>query len=111
MSSFRDGCVDAIRAAVKAERDALDLEMRKHAKRSGEMALVRLDGALLRINQQQKDVGAWLDKNMKLKSARRSGGNVRPDGWASGRMAGDGIYPGRQTGRICAPAPRLGRGR
>jgi hypothetical protein len=88
-NNFRLGCVDAIEAALEAERDKLKQEL---LAANNERALVVLDKVLV-TRQQAKDFATD-----KYKLRKRSGHTYRGSDAArqSGYAAGQGIYTGEK---------------
>lgn len=107
--NFRTGCIDAIDKAIRAERAAMHDELRKAAAERvvvDSRALVVVNNAIAKVEQQKADVDAWVDQNMKLRAARSRAQKYYPTARELGRTHGAGIYPGRTSGALSGPGPK-----
>jgi len=108
-NNFRLGCVEAIRESIRAEKEAERAAQRAAASGS---ALVVLNQAIARMDQQFSDAYAFLRSGTRLRSVSV---NVRTDSSAraAGRVAGASIYPGngQRAPRIGAGTLRIGSGK
>ena len=107
LNNYRHGCVDAIRAAIQAERVAVREQMRAEAATAG--ALVKIDQALVRVDQERLDAVRFGRVKVGRRSAGRSSHRSDPGARATGRHDGKGIYPGggSRGGQVGAGTRRL----
>jgi hypothetical protein len=101
-NNYRLGVVDTIARKLREQRDKFEAEQRKLAAASGSTALVRVNQALVRVEQRGGDVERWMKKNLKLYA--RSGSSVRFNSSAreAGRAAGRSIAINRSRGALGA---------
>jgi len=109
-NSFRMGAVHTVRKRLReANRKARD-DARLKLKGKGTTALVKLDRALARVDEQAKAVEAWMKKNMSLGSARSSHSRRDWDAYAAGKRAGDSINLSGPSGSRGGSRGALGSG-
>lgn len=100
-NNFRLGVVYAIMEKLKEARERFKGEARKQA--TSDMALMRVNSALARVEERGMDVADWIKTNLKLVSRGGSGGSYDPGAVAAGKQAGKSI-------RIGGAKAGLGRG-
>lgn len=92
-NSFRLGCNDAIRTAINAEREKVRAEERA-AVANDCTALVSLDKAIARLDNEQASAQARAEESLRLKNAQSTRYSVDASARVAGQRAGAGIYPG-----------------
>lgn len=104
-TSFRMGAVMAIGESLAAAQARVEREMRdEHLHNPA--ALVRIDKALAKLSDREREVDAWVRANMKLRSSRRSyssGGG----GFGAGYTAGQSVSVGGARAALGAGSRRL----
>jgi len=105
INNFRLGCVDAIRKAIKDERERMHNEMRSRA-RATEGALVLVENAIVAVENEQKEVRSWGHRNLRLRNGSASQGTYHSGAREQGRRDGANIYPGGSVSH----AGRVGKG-
>lgn len=91
-NNYRLGVVDTISKKLRAERERFVAEQRKLAAASGNsQALVRLDGALAKVDKRGADVAAWVKSNLRLVSGGGSSSRYDSGAREAGRKAGQSI--------------------
>lgn len=110
--SFRMGCVDAIREAIKNEQFRVREEMRGAV--PDERALIKLDNALATSDERHALAVAFARSKasgLHLRSGGTSSFRNDASGHAHGQQAGRGIYPGRSRrgGRLGSSTRSLPR--
>lgn len=105
-TSFRIGAVMAIGESLAAAQARVEREMRdEHLHNPA--ALVRIDKALAKLSQRERDVDAWVRANMNFRTSRR-GYNSNGGGYGAGYAAGQSVSVGGARGALGAGARRLG---
>lgn len=107
MNNYRIGCVEAIGAAIKAERDAERAKLRE-ATAGDSMALVRIDNAIARVDSEVKSADHFMRSKIRLVSGRGSSFRHDGSGRAAGRSDGAGIYGSGSRGAVGAGTRRIG---
>jgi len=105
-NNFRIGCVDAIREAIKKEREAQREQMRGAVADAN--ALVKLDSAIAKIDSRHAQAWALGREKLRLRTFWSGSGRVDPSARAQGREAGRGIYPAGGVRRLGSGHRRIG---
>lgn len=103
-ASFRIGVVSAIGEKLEAAQAKVAAEMR--AEQTTGAGLVRIDKALARISDRQREVDAWVRNNMRL-GTRRSNTRVNGGAREAGYAAGQSINIGGARAALGAGQGRL----
>ncbi len=107
LNQYRHGCVDAIRSAIRSERDKERAQTL--AANTDQRALVVIKNAMATVDRESGEVGAWAKAKHNLVSGSGSRVNANPGARAAGRSDGGGIYGGtRSSGRIGSGTKRIG---
>jgi hypothetical protein len=115
-NNYRIGVVGAIKQAIHDEREALRADMRTdaaerdQASAGGTSALVAVDNAIARVDNQTAEATRWAYKALRLTSSRGSSSRGNPSARSHGKSDGAGVYPGSSSGSIGSGARQLGRG-
>lgn len=111
-NNFRYGVVDEIRDRLEAQRNETAQKMKKEIEAFGapdaQVAIVRVNQGLIKLEKQGEDVQTWMDENLDLKKTyarSRSDFGARE----AGRQAGKSIQLGGGKG-LTSGAKRLGSG-
>lgn len=106
-NNFRLGVVDTIGNRLREERKATEASVLEEARQQtaipSDRALVRVENAIVKLQERSVAVDRWVDQNLKLRRGG-SGGNARHDPSArdAGRKAGHEISLKRGRGALGA---------
>lgn len=92
LNNYRHGCVDAIRQAIKSEREALHSKIREEA--PTESALVVINSALAKVDNESALAEQITREMVPGLCKSSSNSRVNHSARAAGRRDGAGIYPG-----------------
>ena len=107
-NAFKYGCVEAVKGAIARERNELEKSLRDRAAASNDCkAVMVLNNSLAKINAECGLAEKKAKAKLNLRSGGYGGGFSSNSGYAHGRSAGQGVYPGGASGRIGAGNKRL----
>ncbi len=90
LNQYRHGCVDAIRSAIRTERDKERAQTL--ASNTDQRALVVIKNAMAKVDQESGEVDQWATRKFRLHSGGSSRVGSNPGARAAGRNDGSGIY-------------------
>ena len=91
-NNFRIGCVESVCVRLKLARKETEVTMTKEAvATNNSMALVRVNNAIAKRNEQVFEVERWVKNNLKLRSGGRAYTTLDPTARELGRKAGASI--------------------
>ena len=106
-NNFRLGVVDTIARKIHEQRAQFERETRAAAKAENSTALVRVNQALVKIEERRASVEAWTKANIKLYSSGGSSATYNPSARQSGRDAGESIAVGGARKGLTSAAKKL----
>lgn len=98
-NNYRHGVVDTLSEMLQKNKQEMIQSMKQNV--AGDTkALVKIDNALSRIEKKSKEVEIWVDRNLKLKSARRVPTYFDPSAREQGQIAGREIKISEARGAL-----------
>jgi len=107
INNYRLGCVMGIKDAIQTETARMRSDLREKA-RAGQMALVPLENAIVKVEQETRDAVSFGRSHLNLVSRSVGRSQYNPNARSVGREAGRSVYPGSAGGSIGAGHKRIG---
>jgi len=108
-SNYRHGVVEAIKEKLQTQRRATESDLRTAAGVDSS-ALVRIDTAIAKLAQRERDVAVFAQANLRLRTQSVPVGRTDPNARAQGREAGKSLSVGGTGRGLNSGCRRLGTG-